>query len=270
MSDPLDAPDDHRPLAGLPALHERVGLNSGGAGLGDEESGGTEAEDPMPWDEDPLEEEQGARVRHDAFTDRRKRKFLAALAKTGSIEDACRMTGVSRRTVYRHQESVPGFFDNCCLAIRMAAQPLEFTAWQRAVEGVEQQFVAGGQVHVRRRYDSGLLRLLLQASNPKKFGPRPGFSRKRILRHERKEMEREIRAEIRAETKRPPISEVTESIVRRIKAAIAHEEPKKLAAGWTKTPKGDWVPPGYAAIPGWEPPAGIEEYDPEGTPHESM
>jgi hypothetical protein len=49
-----------------------------------------------------------------------------------------------------------------------------------------------------RRYDGGLLRLLLQASNPKKYGPRPGFKRKRILKHERKQMEREIREEMRS------------------------------------------------------------------------
>jgi hypothetical protein len=80
----------------------------------------------------------------------------------------------------------------------MSATPVELTAWQRAVEGVEQEFACGGQVHVRRRYDGGLLRLLLQASNPKKYGPRPGFKRKRILKHERKQMEREIREEMRS------------------------------------------------------------------------
>jgi hypothetical protein len=85
---------------------------------------------------------------HDAFTARRKHDFLRALVKSGTIEDAARAVGVNPRTVYRHQQGDPLFFDHCRIALRMAATPLEITAWQRAVEGVEQEFACGGQIHV--------------------------------------------------------------------------------------------------------------------------
>jgi hypothetical protein len=219
--------------------------------------------EPPPWEAEtppPPDDPDAPRERHDAFTEARKAGFLTALVKTGCILDACRATGVSARTIYRHQEGDPRFFDNCAAALRMCATPVELTAWQRAVEGVEQEFACGGQVHVRRRYDSGLLRLLLQGSNPKKYGPRPGFKRKHLLRHERKRMEREIRAEIeaRVEAERPTFDDAMVQLDQALDAFGARQEPKKLAAGWTKSPDGDWIPPGYAPIPGWVPPPAPE------------
>jgi hypothetical protein len=229
-----------------------------------------------PWDEPPPPDDpdapsseaspQGApRQRHDAFTEARKSAFLEALVKTGCILDACRLTGTAPRTVYRHQQSDPRFFDHCAAALRMSGTPVELTAWQRAVEGVEQEFACGGQVHVRRCYDAGLLRLLLQGSNPKKYGPRPGFKRKRLLKHERKQMEREIRAELAEEG--PTFEESIETLDRALDALGMRDEAGKLASGWTKSPEGDWVPPGYAPIAGWVPPPGATEGE---TPGDSM
>ena len=129
--------------------------------------------------------------RHDAFTDTRKRAFLKALMKTGCVLDACRATGVSAKTVYRHQESDPAFAEYCRIAQAMSVVPLELVAWRRAIEGVEREFACGGQVHVRRIYSDSLLRLLLQASNPKKYGANPGFTRKRLAKAERKAIRRE-------------------------------------------------------------------------------
>lgn len=230
---------------------------------------------PFPWDEPISADANAEPQRHDAFTEARKAEYLKVLAKTGCILDACSKTGVSARTVYRHQESDPRFHDHCRLALRMSATPLELTAWSRAVDGVEQEFACGGQIHVRRRYDAGLLRLLLQGSNPKKYGPRPGFTRKRLLKHERKQMEREIRAAIRAEHPEPSMQEVRDRIIGRLDALARHAEPAKLAAGWTKSPDGHWIPPGYAPIPGYVPPpprGGVAEGEPvvRETPRDSM
>jgi hypothetical protein len=239
--------------------------------------------DPFPWkDEDEPAPEHadappaaaGPRQRHDAFTDARKYALLEALMKTGCLLDACRIVGVSARTVYRHQESDPRFAENCSVALKMRAAPVELTAWQRAVEGVEQEFACGGQVHVRRRYSDGLLRMLLQGSNPKKFGARPGFKRKRLYRHEKKQMEREIRAEIAAEM--PTFDESIEMLEKRLDALNIPLEPRdedrtaalRLADGWTRTPDEHWIPPGYGPIPGWQPPA--EGEIGTGTPRDSM
>ena len=224
--------------------------------------------EPYPWDEEetPCDDPDSPRQRHDAFTEARKCEFLRALVKTGGILDACRLVGPSPRTVYRHQETDRRFLEHCRIALRMSGAPVELTAWSRAVEGVEEEVAVAGLLVKRRRYDSNLLRLLLQASDPKKYGPRPGFKRKRLLRFERKQMEREIRADIEAQRKLAERSgeEAMESILRKIEAIERHEEPARLAAGWSKSPEGHWIPPGYGPIAGWEPPgaAGEAEDDP--------
>jgi hypothetical protein len=192
------------------------------------------------------------RERHDAFNEGRKAAFLAALIKTGCLLDAARAAGVSPRTVYNHQESDPEFDENVRTALAMSATPVEMIAWRRAVVGVEQEFACGGQVHVRRRYSDHLLRLLLQGSNPRKFGPNPGFTRKRIRRHERKEMEREIRHEVMANiaAQEPDIEEVRAEILRKVDALGRHSRQAKLAAGWTEASDGTLIPPGYGLLSG--------------------
>ena len=210
----------------------------------------------------------GPRERHDAFNDARKAAFLEALAKAGCITDAAAAVGVSPRTVYRHQEDDPAFLDRCEAARRMSAMPLVLVAWRRAVEGVDQEFACGGEVHVRRRYSDSLLRLLLIGSNPKKYGPRPGFKRKQLLKHERKALRREIEAELQMRFRPRPLEEVHASILTKLEAIEAHRAEEQLAAGWTRDAEGHWIPPGYAPIPGWTPP----EPDPSqpSTPRDSM
>jgi hypothetical protein len=213
------------------------------------EAGPAPDDEPLPWDRDPAPDDPDApRQRHDAFTEARKSVLLRALVRTGCILDACRPTGVAPRTVYRHQERDPAFAEHCRIAIRMSATPVEITAWQRAVEGIEQKFACGGEVRVRRRYADGLLRLLLQGSNPRKYGPRPGFKRKHLLKHERKRIEREVRAEQAEWLKARPIDKVTESIIGKVEAIERHKAPEKLAAGWTKSADGHWIPPGFAWV----------------------
>lgn len=204
------------------------------------------------------------RERHDAFNEARKAAFLTALIKTGCLKDAARAAGVSARTVYNHQDSDPAFAEDVRTALAMSATPVEMIAWRRAVHGVEQEFACGGQVHVRRRYSDHLLRLLLQGSNPKKFGANPGFRRKRILRHERKEIERNIRAEIAAEyrAREPDMEEVRAEILRKVEAMRRHSKREKFANGWTQAQGGYLIPPGYGPLPGLNPhAAGVADAD---------
>ena len=127
----------------------------------------------------------------------RRAKFLKALVKTGCIAEACRRTGTAPRTVYNHQQSDAAFLAYCTTAMRMAATPIEITAWGRAVDGVEETVVVGGRAVTRTRYSEHLLRLLLQASDPKRFGRNPGFTPKRMRAAERKAIEKEARREER-------------------------------------------------------------------------
>jgi hypothetical protein len=220
----------------------------------------------LPWERDAAAgaaaDPDAPRVRHDAFTEARKCVFLRALKKTGCVLDACRATGISPKTVYRHQESDRRFAEHCRIAHAMSATPIELTAWSRAVEGVEREFACGGQVYTRRIYSDGLLRLLLQGSNPRKYGQRPGFTRKQLVKAERRQIRREVEAEYRPGGKYAPrqrsLEEVQRSIVTKLTAIERHREPQRLAAGWTKTADGLWVPPGYGWVglpEGWTPPA---------------
>jgi hypothetical protein len=227
---------------------------------------------PLPWELDESDtpadlsaeasakaEASARRQRHDAFTDARKCAFLRALKKTGCILDACRATGISAKTAYRHQESDSRFAEYCRIAQAMSATPIELTAWSRAVEGVEREFACGGQVYTRRIYSDSLLRLLLQGSNPKKYGQRPGFTRKRLAKAERKQMEREVRAELaaREQQQRPTFEQAIGELDRFLDALAGRDAAERRAAGWTQTASGHWVPPGYGWVglpEGWGPP----------------
>ena len=98
----------------------------------------------------------------------------------------------------------------------------------------------GKQVGTRIKRSDAMLRLLVIGSNRKKYGPRPGFSRKRLLKYERKRMEKEIREEIREKMRvhRPSIEEVTEKIVRQVAAIGRHRAPQRIADGWVQTGDG--------------------------------
>jgi len=205
---------------------------------------------PAPWEQDdylPSGDVEGARrPRHDAFTPERRVPFLKHLAKTGCILDACRHVGVSSRTVYRLQDSDPEFRKHCELAISMARTPVELAAWERGVVGIEEEYVRAGQVFTRIKRSDSILRLLLQGSDRKKYGARPGFTRKRLLKHEREQIEQDVRAEIRA--KRPSFDETMAMLEPKLAAFGARQDQKKIEEGWTRTDEGHMIPPGWVRI----------------------
>lgn len=202
------------------------------------------SDEPLPWEVDDPGGEGVRRQRHDAFTGARKKLYLKALSKTGCILDACRLTAVSSKTVYNHQRSDPEFERHCRLAIELASAPIELTAYERAVIGVEEEVIRGGRVVAKRMKRSDyMLRVLLQGANPKKYGPRPGFTRKRLLSHERKQIEKEVRASM--EVTEADRQRAMESINRKIDNIERHENEKRRAAGWTELGRGVWIPPGW-------------------------
>lgn len=202
--------------------------------MGDWDRYDDEAEDaeppanlPAPWEQPDYGADAAPprRARHDAFTPARRAKFLKYLSKSGCLTDAAGKAGVAPRTVYNHQDKDGDFARDCAHAIRLAAGRMELVAFERAVIGVDEQFACGGQVYVRKRYSDSLLRLLLQGTHPKKYGPRPGLTRKRLLAWERKRIEEEIYARIEAEQE--PIEQVRARILTKLDAIEAH----KAAAG---------------------------------------
>jgi hypothetical protein len=140
-----------------------------------------------PW-EGPEDEP----ARRNAFAGKKRRKFLKALARSGCVSDACRAAGISRQTFYNHYAADPAFVSDCELATSKASTDVELEAWRRGVVGIEEEVIAYGKVvGTRIRRSDAILRLLLLGSNRKKYGPRPGFSRKQLLAAERKQLQRE-------------------------------------------------------------------------------
>ncbi len=198
----------------------------------------------MPWQAvDSGDSADVPRERHDAFNGRRKSAFLKALAKYGCLLDACRKIGVSHQTVYNHQAKDAEFARSCELALQMAAVPVEIAAWERGVVGVEEEVIQYGKVvGTRLKRSDSVLRLLLQGANRKKYGPRPGFSRKRLLAHERKEIEKQVRAEL---DQTMSFDDAIECLEKKLEAFGVRETSRRLAEGWTRTEEGDWIPPGW-------------------------
>lgn len=145
--------------------------------------------------------------RRDGFTPAKKAKAVEALGRCGNVTDAARVAGVSDTTFYRHLVKDADFARLCDLARAQAAQPLETLAWQRATEGAPETVIRKGEVvQIKVKPSDSLMRLMLQASNPKKYGrlSRGGPTRRQIERKLRKTIEAEVRAEIEAKRGGPP------------------------------------------------------------------
>ncbi len=164
----------------------------------------------------------GWRGRHDGFTAERRRAFLEVLAKTGCVSDGARVAGVSTTTVDRWRRQDAVFAKACETALHMAASHIETLAWERGVTGIEEPvWHHGKRVGTRLKRSDAIFRLLLIASNRKKYGRLGAVGRKALVKAERKRIEREIRAGIAAE--RPDAEEVRRSILLRLMRIDAHE-----------------------------------------------
>lgn len=100
-------------------------------------------------------------------------------------------------------------------------RPLENTAWRRAVEGVEEKIWRDGKlVQVKVKPSDAMLRLLLQASNPKKYGrlSRGGETKKQI----EKRLRKAIRAELLEKMRPVPIEQMRDEVIARLAALRRH------------------------------------------------
>lgn len=113
----------------------------------------------------------GPRCRRDGFTAAKKGACVAALAKYGTVADACRTAGISTTSFYRHYNKWADFRGACEAALAKAAGNIEILAWERAVTGIEEDVIAyGKKVGTRRKRSDAIFKLILQASNRKKYG----------------------------------------------------------------------------------------------------
>lgn len=83
---------------------------------------------------------------------------------------ACSAAGVGRATAYEHKAADPEFAAAWEDAIEEAVEALETEARRRAIEGVEQPIVSGGEIIATvQRYSDTLTIFLLKAHRPERY-----------------------------------------------------------------------------------------------------
>jgi len=111
------------------------------------------------------------RARFDGFTPLRQRAFLRALSETGDVREACRKVQVSNNAAYKMREKYPTFATAWDRALAQSVATLEQAAFERAVDGVEEEvWHAGKRVGTRVRRSDALLGRMLARQDKKADG----------------------------------------------------------------------------------------------------
>ena len=97
--------------------------------------------------------------------------MIAHYADTCNIARAAERAGITRDTHYKWMEKVPRYAMVFEKTKRAAAEYLECVAVERASDGwLEPVYYQGNECGQVRRYDSGLMQLLLRGMMPEKYG----------------------------------------------------------------------------------------------------
>lgn len=134
----------------------------------------TKRRSPAPCAQDPLPDYIPVtlgRARHDGWTAERQRTFLVALAETGCISEACRISDINARSAYRLRAhpSGAGFADAWDQALRYATGKLMTLAYERAIRGSIREVWHRGLLVGETRQPSDRLLMFLLA----KLAPQP-------------------------------------------------------------------------------------------------
>ncbi len=117
------------------------------------------------------------KIKRDRFRslDRKKRQFIAALQKGGTVYHATQASRIGRRTVYTWRRDDAEFAAEWDDAVETVVDQLEQSAIGRAIHGVEEPvFYQGAQVGTRRIYDTALTIFLLKMHRPGHYNRAPG------------------------------------------------------------------------------------------------
>ena len=134
--------------------------------------------------------------RHDGWTEDRQRRFIAALADTGSVHAACKAGAY----YLRRQRGAESFRAAWRAAIDLGVQRIEDVAMDRALNGVDVPVYSYGKlVGTRTTYNDRLLMFMLRNRAPDRFteGRAKGLNAvgqmelKRLKKQWREEYERE-------------------------------------------------------------------------------
>jgi hypothetical protein len=125
------------------------------------------------------------RTRHDGWTIERQKNFIERLAATASVTDAARYVGMSRQSARDLYNRSPQFRAAWDEAVKASVGVLAETAFDRAVNGVQEQvWYKGRMVGFREKHDNRLLMFLLRVRDPLNYAPLDdlqGWQRHRAL-----------------------------------------------------------------------------------------
>jgi hypothetical protein len=134
------------------------------------------------------------RPRHDGWTPKRQRAFIAALAETGSVSQAAAAVNMTPEGAYylRRQPGSDEFRAAWDAALDHGAEIVDGAALERSIHGVAVPIFQGGkQVGERRVFNERLTMFLLQHRKPAKYG----HAKRGDLKAEDAKRAEEIRAE---------------------------------------------------------------------------
>jgi hypothetical protein len=133
------------------------------------------------------------RARHDGWTPERQKMFIETLAATASISEACRYVGLSRQSAHKLYGRSPHFRAAWDEALKAAVGVLAATAFDRAVNGTQEQVWHDGQmIGFREKHHDRLLMYLLRVRDPLNYAPLDdlqGWARHRAIEGKRDGLE---------------------------------------------------------------------------------
>ena len=112
------------------------------------------------------------RERRDGWTPERQHAFIAALAESGCVTEACARVGMTTQSAYqlRRHFDAQGFRLAWDAALDYAIRRLSDAAFSRAIHGVPvPHYYKGELVGEHRRYDEALTRFLLRYRDPLRY-----------------------------------------------------------------------------------------------------
>lgn len=110
------------------------------------------------------------RKKRQTFTAAKQKLFLDAYSEHGVVGEACKKAGVSVTTYYNFKRENPDFAERVIDAFDSANDVLEYTAYHRAVHGVDKGIYHDGEkIATEKRFSDGLLMFLLKGRRPEKF-----------------------------------------------------------------------------------------------------
>jgi hypothetical protein len=124
-----------------------------------------------------IEKVSAAAMAIQRLTRERRERFLELFAATGNVTRSAERIGATARGLYLLRRRDDAFREAWEEAEEIAADRLEEEARRRAIEGVEEPVVSGGQLVLDaagrpitvRRYSDPLLLALMKAHRPEKF-----------------------------------------------------------------------------------------------------